>query len=242
MSKLPPVAEIASLLPEELAPLMIQDLASLSQTQRGQLNIGNYCNQLGADIHGPARTNNERVSTAQALAEAWSLLEHEGMIAPDATQMHYGWYFVTRRGIEAAKSVDAYKQKSRASHFPPTMLHAALRDAPYNAFVRGDYQQAISAAFLEVEVHVRDASGLTGNGVTLMRDAFNEETGPLKADSPDKAERQGLAHLFAGAFGWVRNPAMHRKVPVDDLTHAIEQLMLASLLLRIVDDRDWLSR
>src|SRR4029077_19973736 len=105
--------------------------------------------------------------------------------------------------------------------------------------VRGNFQQAITEAFRIIEVRVRDASGLNTNGVPLMRKAFDEDSGPLKARSTDKAERQALAHLFAGGFGWVRNPAMHRDVTVNDMS-AIEQLMLASLLLRIVDDSGWL--
>jgi hypothetical protein len=40
-----------------------------------------------------------------------------------------------------------------------------------------------------------------------------------------------------GVFGWVRNPASHRDVPMDDVTHAIEQLMQASLLLCVADKR-----
>jgi hypothetical protein len=74
-------------------------------------------------------------------------------------------------------------------------------------------------------------------GATLMRSAFHEDTGPLRSDVADRGERQALPHLFAGAFGSVRNPASHRDVPMDDVTHPIEQLMLASLLLRIADER-----
>ena len=93
-----------------------------------------------------------------------------------------------------------------------------------------------------LEVRVRTVSELTSSSVQLTRDAFNEDTGPLRSQSTDKAERQALAHLFAGAFGWVRNPAMHRDLDIDDVHHAVEQLMLASLLLRMVDAHDWLLR
>jgi uncharacterized protein (TIGR02391 family) len=239
MSKLPPVGEIASLMPEELAPHVLRDLASLGPGGRGLLNVRAYCGRFDADIHGPTRPQQDRVATRNALAEAWSLLEHLGMLAPDIEQSYTGTVFVTRRGREAAQSADAYRQAERRAHFPPTTFHGDLRGAPYDAFVRGNFQQAITEAFRIVEVRVRDSSRSEGNGVALMRAAFHEDTGPLKASSTDKAERQALAHLFAGAFGWVRNPAMHRDVPVNDVS-AIEQLMLASLLLRIVDDSGWL--
>jgi uncharacterized protein (TIGR02391 family) len=117
------------------------------------------------------------------------------------------------------------------------MLHEELRGAAYDALVRGNFQQAVAEAFRVVEVKARNASGLEGVGATLMRAAFHEDTGPLRSDGADRGERQALPHLFAGAFGWVRNPAIHRDIAMDDVTHAIEQLMLASLLLRIADER-----
>ncbi len=240
MSKLPPVGEIASLLPEELAPYVLRDLASLGQTERTLLNVRSYCGRFDGDIHGDTRSQQERIATRHALEEAWSLLEHLGMLAPDTDQSYGGNVFISRRGLEAAKSADSYQQAGRRAHFPPTVFHSDLRGAPYDAFVRGNFPQAIRDAFHVLEVRVRDASGLKNNGVQLMRDAFDEATGPLKSSSTDRAERLALANLFAGAFGWVRNPAMHRNVPVDDVSHAIEQLMLASLLLRIVDDSGWL--
>jgi uncharacterized protein (TIGR02391 family) len=239
MARLPTPDEICALLPEELAPYILADLAQIAPNSmdRGRLNIGNYCNSFDGDIHGPMRSLQARDQTRQSLAEAWSLLETLGFIAPDTNQSSYGWFFVTRRGRQAAQSREAFERGRKAAQFPATMLYEELRGAAYDALVRGNFQQAVAEAFRVVEVKVRNASGLEGVGATLMRGAFHEDTGPLRSDVADRGERQALPHLFAGAFGWVRNPASHRDVPMDDVTHAIEQLMLASLLLRIADEQ-----
>jgi uncharacterized protein (TIGR02391 family) len=231
--------EIAALLPEELAPHVLADLATITPNSmdRGRLNIGNYCNSFDGDIHGPMRSMQARDQTRQSLAEAWSMLATLGFIAPNTDQSSYGWFFVTRRGREAANSRETFERARKAAQFPATLLHENLRGATYDALIRGNLQQAVAEGFRVLEVKVRNASGLEGVGATLMRAAFHEDTGPLRSDVSDRGERQALPHLFAGAFGWVRNPASHRDVPMDDVTHAIEQLMLASLLLRIADER-----
>jgi uncharacterized protein (TIGR02391 family) len=231
--------EIAALLPEELAPHVLADLAAITPNSmdRGRLNIGNYCNSFDGDIHGPMRSMQARDQTRQSLAEAWSMLATLGFIAPNTDQSSYGWFFVTRRGREAANSRETFERARKAAQFPATLLHENLRGATYDALIRGNLQQAVAEGFRVLEVKVRNASGLEGVGATLMRAAFHEDTGPLRSDVSDRGERQALPHLFAGAFGWVRNPASHRDVPMDDVTHAIEQLMLASLLLRIADER-----
>ena len=235
---LPSPSEIASLLPEELAPYILRDLAQIgpNSMDRGRLHMANYCNHFDADIHGPARTHQERENTRRSLAEAWSLLETLGFIARETNQ-NGEWVFVTRRGREAAKSRETFERGRRAALFPSDMLHADLRGAAYDALVRGNFQQAVAEAFRVVEVRVRNASQLEGVGASLMRAAFHEDTGPLRSDVPDKGERQALPHLFAGAFGWVRNPASHRDVSMDEVNNALEQLMLASLLLRITDEQ-----
>ena len=113
-SPLPAPDEIAALLPEDLAPRILSDLAQIAPNSmdRGRLNIGNYCNSFEGDIHGPMRSLQARDQARQSLAEAWSLLDTLGFIAPDTNQSSYGWFFVTRRGRQARVRRGVLRQRS----------------------------------------------------------------------------------------------------------------------------------
>ena len=96
---------------------------------------------------------------------------------------------------------------------------------------------AVFQAFREVEIAVREAAGYvsTDHGVPMMRKAFKPQGGPLTdQNNPDEGEREALAALFAGAIGSYKNPYSHRHEHIQ-ADEAVEMIMLANHLLRIVD-------
>jgi hypothetical protein len=66
-----------------------------------------------------------------------------------------------------------------------------MADKVWLAFMRGEFDVAVFQAMKAVEVSVRDAAGLGNNlvGVSLMREAFAVDKGPLAIAQQNAANR-----------------------------------------------------
>jgi uncharacterized protein (TIGR02391 family) len=174
-----------------------------------------------------------------ALAEAWSWLRNQSLIvpAPDINGRN-GYVMLSRRGSEIADHADVEHFRQAAS-FPKSLLHPTIADRVWSLLNRGDFAPAVLEAFRAVEEAVRSAGGYSASdyGIPMMRDAFNKTSGPLTDRSEPEAEREALAHLFAGAIGRYKNPHSHRTVTFSNPQEAREACVLATHLLRIVDSR-----
>jgi uncharacterized protein (TIGR02391 family) len=229
---------LLSLAAEELAfPLL--ELAK-EQMQNGMVLRDNVLSVLRGTGSTAERISPFPPEAGLAVTEAWVWLEVNLFLVPaDGTNGAHGFRVLGRRAFQI-RTEDQFKQFRDAAAFPKSLLHPAIADKVWVSLARGDFEDAVFAAFKAVEIAVRRAANLPDTlvGVGLMRKAFDKESGPLTDMTQPEPEREALAHLFAGAIGSYKNPHSHRTVTINEMKEAQEQVVIASHLLRIVDARD----
>ncbi len=144
-------------------------------------------------------------------------------------------YHPTKRGVQLLES-EFQRLISKWKLIPEKLLHREVLKRAYPLFLAGEFESAVLQAFKAVEVAVRQAGGMQPEdvGTNLMRKAFDPANGPLSDMTLPRAEREALAHLFAGGIGLYKNPCSHRDVDMD-YHEAFEKLNLASHLMKQVD-------
>jgi uncharacterized protein (TIGR02391 family) len=147
--------------------------------------------------------------------------------------------YVLSARAKSLKTGPDYERYRHASRYPRGAIHPAIEQNTYAEFMTGDYETAVFKAFktLEDTVRTRARLGNESVGVPMMRTAFHQKTGPLADKSEHEGEREALMHLMAGAIGRFKNPTSHRFTGLDDPVSTIEILQLASLLIRIAEQR-----
>jgi uncharacterized protein (TIGR02391 family) len=165
--------------------------------------------------------------------ERWELIE-----AKYGQSESSGYIVLTEKGIAATARVD-YENLRQRRLLVPEMMHPKLRGDVHADFLAGKFGKAVFGAFKIVEVEIRAAAGLTDAdfGAQLMQVAFNEKNGPLTDKSEDPSQRKALRLLFEGSFGRFRNPEGHADRVFADPIEPMQELMLASRLLRLLEGR-----
>lgn len=234
--QLPDPDILVSLNPDEVAGYLLEFFQSIPEKERQKRVM--RLDWLGGSSPVDDLPDKYREPVSMALMEAWSWLERHGLIVPYPQRIAEGSYFITKygRSLKGRADIDAFRRRMA---LPKSILHPRIQEKAWPTFLRGDLDTAIFQAFKEVEVAVRAAGEFAPRdlGVTLMRNAFHAERGPLSDESEPTSEREALLHLFAGAIGRFKNPSSHRHVEIDDAGEAFEMLAFASHLLRVIDDR-----
>jgi uncharacterized protein (TIGR02391 family) len=234
---IPDADVLIHLAPEELAHALLQ--IATANLQNGQVHRDSVISidpEPGRERPYPPQQQRQ---VEIALVEALHWLEVNALLLPaPGINGQNGFRVFGRRGRELIDRgrFDAFQ---RAAAFPKSLIHPAIADRVWISLARGELADAVFIAFRTVEEQVRLVGHFTAAdvGVDLMRRAFHPENGPLTDRNQPLAEREALAHLFAGAIGSYKNPHSHRTVTINDHVEAQEMVMLASHLLRIIDSR-----
>ena len=179
----------------------------------------------------------KQAQVQQAIAEAWAWLTSQGLVLPRPGDTG-GWCMLSRRAMSMADERE-FANYSAARRLLKEWLHPKIASGVWAAFMRGEFDVAAFLATRAVEVAIRTACdyGSGELGVDMARKAFHEKTGPLTDMAAEKSEQLALAHLFAGALGYFKNPQSHREVGIEDPARAAEIVMLSNHLLFVVDAR-----
>lgn len=223
---LPDADAVTALGPEDLGMILLK----IAQGERGRNFPLSDLQHQARNLPGASR---DWQKIDRVLAEAWQWLINEGLliVAPDSV----GYYCVTRKGaaLKSDTDVEVYRQ---GNLLPVGLLHPRIAEKVRPMFLRGDYDVAVFQAFKEVEVTVRSGGKFDDSlvGTKLMRKAFDADTGPLRMNWLEPSEREALAHLYAGAIGFCKNPQSHRDVGLER-DEAAQLIVLASFLLQDVE-------
>lgn len=236
--------EIADLPEHELQRAILTAMAERERDRTGgmanvQLPAVEVVNHAAIHDNMPhAQLQPLRERLERNFRRAFETLERDRLIEPaSGSNGANGFVVLTPEGRQAASNPVDFQVVRIRARLVPEMLHPKLRGKPYKDFANGDPTSAIQEAYKILDIEVQAAANLPNLfGQNLMLEAFDHARGPLTVQSESEVMRKALPRLFAGAVGRFRNPSAHTHRSFPDLHEAIEELMVASRLLRFLDE------
>ena len=241
LEAIPDIEVLLSLEPEELGAQLLFIIRKWRERNRSELLQTAHLTHeaFPVDPGAPGYPRDKREAAEAVLMEAWQWLEVQGLLVPAPGRNGANGLRVLSRRAQRVESQEQFVQHQVGRRIPKESLHSRISTKVWNAFVRGEFDTAVLLATKAVEVAVRESAGMSAAeyGTKLMRAAFHPETGPLTDLNAEPSERAARSDLFAGLIGSYKNPRSHRDVNIDHAEEAVEIIMFANHLLRIVDAR-----
>jgi uncharacterized protein (TIGR02391 family) len=126
--------------------------------------------------------------------------------------MNSEFYFLTRRGREISDDLDL-EAYAKSVQFPRNLLHPDIVREAEPEFMQGDYETAVLKGFKEVEVALRERTGISStrtNSEGLIRAAATQ--GLFDEAMPDEEDRGKLCTYYIAAMAFFRNSTAHTRV------------------------------
>lgn len=237
VTEVPEVDLLLAMPPEELAGIVLR-VASQNLQQSGLVHPISLKEKIrGHPVTQPGY--DKRIDEAElAFDEAWSWLLGQGLLIHPTEHTSSGYARLSRRAKTLLDSV-AFRNYATGVGFRQSFLHPTIAEEVWFDLSKGDYGMAVFRSFRAVEIEIRQRGGYGNDeyGLPLVKKALHVHIGPLIDKTALTQEREAELALFTGAIGIYKNPASHRDLTIDSQRRAQEQVVLASLLLRTLDDR-----
>lgn len=235
-SLVPDPESLLALETPEAALVLLQHLASgnAGSSPMQPAFIGNFFNQRASPANAYPAEYHEAITEHLIMAWQWLLRENLLIPAPGNTQ---GWVCVSSRGHKAV-SEEEFKKYRHAALLPQGLLHPSMSATVFAAFLRGEYDIAIFAAFRALENTVREVCKYGNDiyGAKLMRDAFGLSNGPLTDKRLVRSEQDAMMGIYAGAIGLFKNRTSHQLNSFNEPEQAVSLILFANYLLNQAEE------
>lgn len=122
--------------------------------------------------------------------------------------------------------------------YDKTVTDAELIGCSRSLFLSKHYTQAVDQAYKLIVNLVKKKSSIKSDGPDLIRKAFRLSGGDLLitdcSTESKKNEHEGYTHILAGSIQGIRNPRAHEHELKDHPEMALELLILANHLVKVV--------